>query len=179
MLLAGLGSEWDNVTIGANEIIVFESEDSTMARVSVTWQREDLLLEAENETGNKIILDSSVSVGGKNRGPRPLQLLLMGLAGCTSMDVISILQKMREPLEDFRVVVTADQAAGHPHVYTAIHVEYIATGNVKEESLAKAIELSETRYCSANAMLRQAARISSSYRILPSVPAARQPAQEV
>ncbi len=137
-----------------------------MAQVSVTWQREDLLLEAENDTGNKIFLDSGASAGGKNRGARPLQLLLMGLAGCTSMDVISILQKMREPLEDFRVDVTAEQATEHPHVYTDIHVEYVVVGDVKEESVQKAIRLSEERYCSANAMLRQAATITSSYRIL-------------
>ena len=137
-----------------------------MAKISVTWQREDLLLEAENDTGNTIILDSGESVGGKNRGPRPLQLLLMGLAGCTAMDVISILKKMREPLEDFRVDVTAEQASDHPHVYTSIYVEYVVVGDVKEDSVKKAIWLSEERYCSANAMLRQAASISSSYRIL-------------
>lgn len=137
-----------------------------MAKVSVTWQREDLLLEAENNTGNTILLDSGEGSGGKNRGPRPLQLLLMGLAGCTSMDVISILTKMREPLVDFRVDVTAEQATEHPHVYTAIHVEYVVVGDVKEESLQKAIRLSEERYCSVNAMLRQAAAITSSYRIV-------------
>lgn len=137
-----------------------------MAKVSVTWQREDLLLEAENDTGNTIILDSSESGGGKNRGARPLQLLLMGLGGCTSMDVISILKKMREPLEDFRVDVTAEQATEHPHVYTSIHIEYVVVGDVKEESVQKAIRLSEERYCSANAMLRQAAPITSSYRII-------------
>ena len=137
-----------------------------MAKVSVTWQREDLLLEAENDTGNKIMLDSSASGVGKNRGARPLQLLLMGLAGCTSMDVISILKKMREPLEDFHVDVNAEQATEHPHVYTDIHVEYVITGDVKEESVQKSIRLSEERYCSANAMLRQAATITSSYRII-------------
>lgn len=141
-----------------------------MAQVTVTWQREDLLLEAENDTGNTIVLDSSPSGGGKNRGARPLQLLLMGLAGCTSMDVISILQKMREPLEDFRVEVTAKQAADHPRVYTAIHVAYVLTGNVNEESVRKAIRLSEERYCSANAMLRQAAAITSSFRIVQPEP---------
>ena len=137
-----------------------------MAHVSVTWQREDLLLEAENDTGNTIVLDSGEGGGGKNRGARPLQLLLMGLGGCTSMDVISILKKMREPLEDFHVDVTAEQATDHPHVYTSIHIEYVVVGDVKEKSVQKAIRLSEERYCSANAMLRQAAPITSSYRIV-------------
>ena len=118
-----------------------------MAQVSVTWQHDGLLLEAENDTGNRMILDAGAGVGGQNRGPRPLQLLLMGLAGCTAMDVISILQKKREPLQDFQVIVTAEQADSHPHVYTKIHIEYVATGDVNENSLQRAIGLSETTYC--------------------------------
>jgi putative redox protein len=137
-----------------------------MAEVTVTWQHEDLLLEAENDSGNTIILDSSEAVGGKNRGPRPLQLMLMSLAGCTSMDVISILQKKREPLQDFQVIVRAEQADEDPRVYTKIHIEYVATGDIKETSLQRAIELSEQVYCPAQAMLRAAAEISSSYRII-------------
>lgn len=137
-----------------------------MAQASVTWQHEGLLLEAENDTGNKIVLDSSAAVGGQNRGPRPLQLLLMGLAGCTAMDVISILQKKREPLQDFQVIVTAEQADSHPKVYTKIHIEYVATGDISEASLQRAIALSETTYCSAQGMLKKAAEISSSYRII-------------
>ena len=137
-----------------------------MAQVSVTWQHEGLLLQAENDTGNRMILDAGAGVGGQNRGPRPLQLLLMGLAGCTAMDVISILQKKREPLQDFQVIVTAEQADGHPHVYTKIHIEYVATGDVNENSLQRAIGLSETTYCSAQAMLKKAAEITSSYRIV-------------
>ena len=137
-----------------------------MTSVSVTWQHQDLLLEAENDTGNKIILDSSAHVGGQNRGARPLQLLLIGLAGCTSMDVISILQKKREPIEDFRVIVTAEQVDTHPRVFKNIHIEYVVTGDVKETSLQRAIELSEQIYCPAQAMLRPAAEITSSYRII-------------
>lgn len=137
-----------------------------MARVAVTWQHQDLLLEAENDTGNKIILDSAEAVGGKNRGPRPLQLMLMSLAGCTAMDVISILQKKREPVQDFQVIVTAEQADTHPKVYTKIHIEYVVVGDVKESSVQRAIELSEQVYCPAQAMLRHAAPITSSYRIV-------------
>ena len=137
-----------------------------MAQVSVTWQHEDLLLEAENDTGNKITLDSSVSVGGKNRGVRPLQLMLLSLAGCTSMDVLSILQKKREPVQDFQVIVTAEQAESHPKVFTSMHIEYIVTGDVSEKALQRAIDLSENIYCPAQAMLRPAATITSSYRII-------------
>jgi putative redox protein len=137
-----------------------------MAKVTATWQHEDLLLAAENQTGNKIILDSSEQVGGKNRGPRPLELLLMGLAGCTSMDVLSILQKKRQDISDFRVVITADSAPSHPRVYTKIHVKYVVSGDVEEKALQRAIQLSEDKYCPASAMLRQAAEITSSYEIV-------------
>ena len=137
-----------------------------MAQVSVTWQHEDLLLEAENDTGNKITLDSSTGVGGKNRGARPLQLMLISLAGCTSMDVLSILQKKREPVQDFQVIVTAEQAESHPKVFTSMHIEYVITGNVSEKAVQRAIDLSENIYCPAQAMLRPAATITSSYRII-------------
>jgi putative redox protein len=137
-----------------------------MAQVSVTWQHEDLLLEAENDTGNTIVLDSSVSVGGKNRGARPLQLMLISLAGCTSMDVLSILQKKREPVQDFQVIVTAEQAESHPKVFTSMHIEYVITGDVSEKAVQRAIDLSENIYCPAQAMLRPAAAITSSYRII-------------
>ena len=137
-----------------------------MAQVSVTWQHEDLLLKAENDTGNTIILDSSTGVGGKNRGARPLQLMLISLAGCTSMDVLSILQKKREPVQDFQVIVTAEQAESHPKVFTSMHIEYIITGDVSEKAVQRAIDLSENIYCPAQAMLRPAATITSSYRII-------------
>ena len=138
-----------------------------MTQVSVTWQHEDLLLQAENDTGNSITLDSSAGVGGKNRGARPLQLLLIGLAGCTAMDVLSILQRKREPVQDLRVTVTAEQADSHPRVFTAMHIEYTVVGQVSEAALQRAIALSENTYCPAQAMLRHAAPITSSYRIVP------------
>ncbi|HRI55601.1 MAG TPA: OsmC family protein [Anaerolineae bacterium] len=137
-----------------------------MAQVSVTWQHEDLLLQAENDTGNTIILDSGAGVGGKNRGARPLQLLLMGLAGCTAMDVLSILQKKREPVQDFQVTVSGEQVESHPRVFPALHIEYIITGDVNEKAVQRAIDLSENIYCPAQAMLRAGATITSSYRII-------------
>lgn len=140
-----------------------------MTQVSVTWQREDLLLQAENDTGNTFLLDSSLSVGGKNRGARPLQLLLIGLAGCTAMDVLSILQRKREPVEDLQVRVSGEQAESHPRVFTSLHIEYIVTGNISEKAVERAILLSENTYCPAQAMLRAGTPITSSYRIIPAV----------
>jgi putative redox protein len=96
-----------------------------------------------------------------------MELLLIGLAGCTAMDVVSILQKKRQPLTGLQTKVTAERAEEHPRVYTKIHVEYVVTGKgVKPEAVERAIELSETKYCSAMATLRHTAEITSSYRIL-------------
>ncbi|MER2600283.1 MAG: OsmC family protein [Caldilineales bacterium] len=137
-----------------------------MTQVSVTWQHEDLLLQAENDSGNTFLLDSSAAVGGKNRGARPLQLLLIGLAGCTAMDVLSILQRKREPVKDLQVTVSGEQAESHPRVFTSLHIEYIVTGNVSEKAVERAIALSENTYCPAQAMLRSGTPITSSYRIV-------------
>jgi putative redox protein len=99
-------------------------------------------------------------------GPTPMELLLIGLAGCTAMDVISILKKKRQPFTDLQVKVKGDRAQEHPKVYTHIEMEYVVTGKgVDPKAVARAIELSETKYCSASAMLSQAAEITTSYRI--------------
>jgi putative redox protein len=100
-------------------------------------------------------------------GPRAVELLLIGLAGCTAMDVVSILQKKRQTLSGLKVNVTADRADEHPRVYTRIHLEYVVTGSdVDPRAVERSIELSQTKYCPASAMLGQAAEITTSYRIV-------------
>jgi putative redox protein len=134
----------------------------------VTWVGPGLRLVGEGSNGPAIIVDHVLP--GEERqetGPRPMELLLVGLAGCTGMDVISILQKKRQPLTGLETRVTAERAEEHPRVYTQIHVEYVVKGQgVKPEAVERAIELSETKYCSAMTMLRQAAEITTSYRIV-------------
>lgn len=120
---------------------------------------------AESETGHAIVVDSDPSVGGKDTGPRPMELVLMGLAGCTAMDVAAILRKKRQPFKGLEVNVQAERAATHPKVYTKIHVEYVIYGDVDEKAARHAIELSENKYCSVSAMLRHTAEITWSYRI--------------
>jgi putative redox protein len=105
-------------------------------------------------------LGAEPKVGGANDGFRPLELLLVGLAGCTAMDVISILEKKREEVTAFEVRVHGEQAGDHPRVFTRIGIEYLLTGrNIDRASVERAVELSETKYCSAQAMLRKAAQI--------------------
>lgn len=122
---------------------------------------------ARTGSGHTLTLDAKQAAGGQERGPRPMELLLLGLGGCTAMDVISILRKMRQLVTGYQVEVHGERAAEHPQVYTQMTVEHIVTGaNLDEAAVRRAIELSNTRYCSAQAMLRQAAPITTRYRLI-------------
>jgi len=118
-------------------------------------------------SGFSVALGADPNVGGANDGFRPLELLLVGMAGCTGMDVISILQKKRQDITAFEVRVHAEQAADHPRVYTSIRVEYVVTGRgVDREAVQRAVELSETKYCAAQAMLKKSAAVQCEITIL-------------
>jgi putative redox protein len=118
-------------------------------------------------SGFSLPLDASPGVGGDDRGFRPLELMAISLAGCTAMDVISILRKKQQQVTGFEVRVHADQQETHPHIFTHIQVEYIVTGRqVSEEALKRSIELSVTAYCPAQAMLSQCVTVNHSYQIL-------------
>lgn len=116
-------------------------------------------------SGHRIAVDGGEAFGGQNLGPRPMQLLLASLASCTGMDVVSILRKMRQPVEEYRIEVAAEQAKDHPKVFTSITIKHIVTGDVDEERLAHAIELSNIKYCPASAMLGAVAQITTEYEI--------------
>ncbi|MBN1352989.1 OsmC family protein [candidate division KSB1 bacterium] len=122
---------------------------------------EGLALAGKGESNHWITMDAGEEVGGSDAGTRPLEIFLLGLGGCTSMDVISILKKKRVPLDDFELEIEADRAAEHPKVFTKIRLKFIFYGTgIKEQDVERAIELSETKYCSASAMLRKASEIS-------------------
>lgn len=118
-------------------------------------------------SGHSLTIDSASDVGGHDSGPRPMELLTAGIAGCTAMDVISILRTMRQKVADLKVHVRGIQATEHPKKLLSIHIEYTVTGyGLAEDRVARAIELSETKYCPAMASLRPGAPITSSYTIL-------------
>lgn len=120
-----------------------------------------------NVSGHSFTLDASEDGGGHNSGPRPLELFLMGLGGCTGMDVISLLRKMRQEVVEYRVQVDGDRSDCHPKVYTEITVEHVVKGRgLSHELVRKAVELSATRYCPASAMLSKAAKVTHSYRLV-------------
>ena len=131
------------------------------------WKHEGLAFDATASTGAALALN--------NQGAtfRPAELLMVGLAGCTGMDVIDMLRKKRQDVTDFQVQARGEQAEEHPHRYVRIEVKYIVTGrNVDAEAVRRAIELSETKYCSVMATLRAAAPVTTSFEIREPEPAA-------
>ncbi len=115
------------------------------------------------DSGHPVEMDTAPAVGGEDKAARPKELVLHGLAGCTAMDVISILRKMQVPPDEFRVEASAEMSEEHPKVFTSIHMKYIVKGNVPEDRLKRAIELSQDLYCGVSAMLKKACNITYEY----------------
>ncbi len=131
----------------------------------VNWHRR-LTFTGTAETGFSLPLGSNPEVGGDNDGFRPMELIAIGLASCTAMDVISILGKKQQVVTDFEVQVHADRSKEQPHAFTHAVVEYLVTGHsIEEAAVVRSIELSATRYCPAIAMLSKVMPIDFIYRI--------------
>ncbi len=132
----------------------------------VTWKGR-MTFEGTSDSGFTVPLGTFPEIGGDNDGFRPLELFAVGLAGCTGMDVISILAKRKMDVKDFEIRVHAPRATEHPKVFTDIEIEYIISGHeLDHEWVEKAVELSETKYCPAQAMLSKAVPIRHKITIL-------------
>lgn len=132
-----------------------------------TWLTTGLRFEAQASSGHAVTLDAAERDGGQNTGFRPMELLLVGLAGCTGMDVISILRKKRQQVTAYEVKVTGVRAEDHPMVFVEITVEHIITGHqIQPEAAARAVQLSAGRYCGAGAMLGKVAHLTHTYRLV-------------
>ncbi len=139
---------------------------STTMTGSVTLL-DEMAFRATTGSGHTLTLDGSQAAGGQDRGARPIELVLLGLAGCTGMDVISILRKMRQDVTAYRVSAEGERAAEHPKVYTQITVEHAVTGHDLELALVRrAVELSTTRYCPVERMLRPSVDIRVRIRLI-------------
>jgi putative redox protein len=126
----------------------------------LVW-KEGMSFSGTADTGFVVPVGTTPEFGGNNDGFKPLELLLVGLAGCTAMDVVSILKKKRQDILNFEVKVHAERAEDHPKVFTSIVMEYIVKGNnIDPAAVERAVELSITKYCSAHAMLSKAAKIT-------------------
>jgi len=126
---------------------------------SVAWQ-DGMALLATSGSGHELLMDSSAEGGGADRGPRPKELTLLSLGGCTGMDVVSIMRKMQVPFASFRIDLEAQSADKHPEVFTEIRLVYRTTGEgVDRAKVDRAVELSRDRYCGVMHMLNKTARI--------------------
>jgi putative redox protein len=131
----------------------------------VTWKGR-LSFDGSAETGFVVPLGAHPSVGGDNDGFRPMELIALGLAGCTGMDVVSILHKKRQEISGFETRIHAEQSGEHPKVFTRITIDYLIEGyQIDPVAVQRAIELSTTRYCPAQAMLSKAVEINTQYTI--------------
>ena len=131
-----------------------------------TWKGK-MVLEAKTESGHSVLMDAKPEVGGEDEGPRPMELLMVSLGGCTAMDVVSILKKMRVDLESMTINIDSEQAPEHPKIFTKINIEYNFTGkDIKDEDVKRAIELSQDKYCSVSAMLKEKAEITYKWNII-------------
>lgn len=135
-----------------------------MTAANITWV-EDMQFVAQGDSGHAIVMDAAPEAGGHDTGPRPMEVLLMGILGCTAMDVISILKKKRQPVTGLKIFANGERNPEHPKYYTRIHLEYVAYGDVDPEALERSVQLSEEKYCSALATVRGKAEITRSCRV--------------
>ena len=135
-------------------------------QASVVWQG-GMEFVGSADSGHTMILDAAPDVGGQDHGFRPMELMALSLAGCTAMDVISILSKKRQQITGFEVQTLAQRSGDHPKVFTALELRYIIRGkNIDPAAVQRAVTLSEEKYCPAQAMLRQIAPITLTIEIV-------------
>ncbi len=133
--------------------------------VSVKWI-DGVSFVGESETGHAVVLDGAPENGGRNIGMRPMEMLLIGMGGCTSFDVVMILKKARQPIVHCVAEIDATRAEEIPKVFTKIHVHFVVTGNhLNESQVERAVKLSAEKYCSASIMLSKSVEITHSFEI--------------
>lgn len=122
------------------------------------------------EHGHSVVMEGAVAEGRVKRGPSPMEMLLLGVAGCSSIDVVMIAEKQRQSVTDCQAAVTAKRADDPPRVFTEIHIHFKVFGrNLKESAIAKAVEMSAEKYCSASIMLGKAAKVTHSFELIEEV----------
>lgn len=122
---------------------------------------------AQNELGNTLEIDADQSIGGHNQGMRPMQLLLAAIGSCSVFDMIYLLRKQRQPVEDVKIKVDGKRANGSPAPWEHIHMHFSFYGNLKEDKVAKAVKQGVEKYCSVGLMLEKTAKITYSFEIFP------------
>ena len=133
--------------------------------LSVNWV-DGMLMVGKSHSGHSITMDGPIEIGGENLGVRPMEMLLLGVAGCTMIDVVTTLQKMRQDLSHCETKINAERANEHPKVFTNIHIHFIVKGkDLDSKKVDKAISLSAEKYCSASIMLGKTANITHDFEV--------------
>jgi putative redox protein len=127
---------------------------------------ENVCLMAESESGHSLIIDGSPEIGGRNLGVRPMEMILMGLGGCTTMDILTILRKKRQNITDCVIEIDSQRRDTIPKIFSKIHLHFIITGdNLNEKHVQQAVQLAAEKYCSVSEMLKHSVEISYDYEI--------------
>jgi len=135
-------------------------------KARVKWVEEVTFI-GESASGHAVVMDGPPESGGRDLGIRPMEMVLLGMGGCTAFDVVMILKKARQPVTDCVVEMEAERATSEPKVFTRIHVHFVVTGNgLSDKQVARAVELSAEKYCSASIMLSKAVDITHDYVVL-------------
>ncbi|BBB24584.1 OsmC family protein [Isorropodon fossajaponicum endosymbiont JTNG4] len=134
-------------------------------KTTIKWI-DNMMMVGESASGHAVVMDGPEGLGGKNLGIRPMEMLLLGMGGCTTVDVVSTLKKMREEVQDCYAEITAKRADEHPKVFTEIHIHFVIKGhNLNDKKVAKAISLSADKHCSAAIMLGKTAQVTHDFEI--------------
>lgn len=132
----------------------------------VQWH-ENAVFIAESGSGHALVVDGPAEIGGRNLGPRPMELMLMSVGSCSAVDIVQILKKARQPVSGCEVKVDGERADSDPKVFTKIHLHFIVSGEgLSENHVKRAVQLSAEKYCSASIMLGKAAEITHSHEIV-------------
>ncbi|MEK6781458.1 MAG: OsmC family protein [Bacteroidota bacterium] len=138
-----------------------------MVKIELNRVSDDFHLEAVNEIGNTVHIDASPDIGGKNKGMRPMQLLLAAMGGCSSIDIISILKKQKQDLKDIKVTVTGEREKdATPSLYTEVHAHFKLYGMLDRDKVQKAVSLSVEKYCSVAKTLESTAKVTYSFEVI-------------
>ena len=133
--------------------------------LSVNWVN-GMLMVGKSHSGHSITMDGPIEIGGENLGVRPMEMLLLGVAGCTMIDVVTTLKKMRQDLSHCETKISAERAQEHPKVFTDIHIHFVVKGkDLDSKKVDKAIKLSAEKYCSASIMLGKTAKITHDFEV--------------
>ncbi len=136
-------------------------------KIQLKRVNEAVHLEATNEAGNKVQIDGAPKIGGQDQGARPMELLIMGLGGCSSMDILSILYKQKQDVKDYEVNIEAERDQENtPSLFTNVHLEFVFIGNVDLKKAERAAQLSMDKYCSVTKIMEKTAKITYSVKVV-------------